>query len=333
MIDYLEKNIEIFQCPVCKNDLEFSKNVISCKINNHKFDIKDDIPLLFTDEVSSDKNLKITKNEKLFYEKYPFPNYDDFDNIHSLISKAEKSVFAKQLNDELPFNTRVLEVGCGTGQLTNYLSIAQREIVGVDMSFSSLSLGSKFKLEHNLNRSSFFQMNLFNPIFKDKVFHYIICNGVLHHTHNPKLGFKSITQLLKVGGMIIIGLYNRYGRISTHLRRQIFKLTGRKFNKIDSHLKRNDVGNIKKEMWYMDQYFNPHESTHSYSEVLIWFEENNIEFVTAIPKIFGTKENISNKLLEKSDKGSSFKRFLTEMEMAFKFNNEGGFYIMIGRKK
>ena len=66
---------------------------------------------------------------KSFYEETPFPNYDDFDSVGSLIEKARQGRFAKLLDDQVPPGTRILECGCGTGQLTNFLSIANR--VGV----------------------------------------------------------------------------------------------------------------------------------------------------------------------------------------------------------
>ena len=40
----------------------------------------------------------------------------------SLIDKANKSIFAKFLDEQIKFGSKILEVGCGTGQLSNFLS-------------------------------------------------------------------------------------------------------------------------------------------------------------------------------------------------------------------
>jgi SAM-dependent methyltransferase len=289
--------------------------------------------MMFAEEGENEIQSGITQKVKNFYEENPFPNYEESDNIALLISKAEFTVFAKLLNDELPFNTRTLEVGCGTGQLSNYLSIAHRYLFGIDISLNSLLLANNFKRDNSLNRSSFYQMNLFKPIFKDSSFNVLICNGVLHHTHDAFEGFHSIIKLLKKGGFVIIGLYNRFGRLSTNIRRELFKVTGNRFHAFDPFLKRKDITHVKKNVWYIDQYKHPHETTHTYGEVLKWFKQTGIEYISSIPEI----ENFSRlpedySLFSKKTSGNIFSRFLTQLIMPLTSNKEGGFFIIIGRK-
>ena len=176
-------------------------------------------------------------------------------------------------------------------------------------------------------------MNLFNPVFKDNSFHVVICNGVLHHTHNPYLGFKSIVRLLKTGGFVIIGLYNRYGRLMTNIRRLIFKVSGTRFHDFDPYLKRKDISDIKKNSWFLDQYKNPQESTHTFSEVLNWFNSNEIEYISSIPAIGSLSQNSDKfRLFAKKRDGNKFTRFISQILMPFTGQEEGGFFIMIGRK-
>ena len=54
-------------------------------------------------------------------------------SIIDLVKKSEMGYYAKFLNDQIPFNVNVLEVGCGTGQLSNYLGLASRNVFGTDM--------------------------------------------------------------------------------------------------------------------------------------------------------------------------------------------------------
>ncbi len=330
----IEQNIDILKCPSCSSDMVYHADKLICIENRHEFEIVNGIPLLFEDDKCNERNLNLTQKTKLFYEEYPFPNYDDFENPESLISKAEASVFAKQINEELPFNTRILEVGCGTGQLTNYLSISNRFVIGTDISYSSLTLGNDFKIRNSLKRSSFYQMNLFKPVFKDESFHTVICNGVLHHTPDPFKGFQSIVKLLKRNGYVIIGLYNLYGRLATHLRRGIFNITGNRLKGMDPYLRRADVGDTKKHAWFMDQYKNPHETTHTMGEVLKWFDSTGVEFVTSIPDSYIPIDEYCNPhLFSKTRRSSYFLRLITQLGMILRFRNEGGFFIMIGRKK
>lgn len=152
-----------------------------------------------------------------------------------------------------PVNIRVLEVGCGTGRLSNFLGVAHRIVFGVDMCLNSLKLGQEFRKRNSLERVGFYQMNLFRPIFREESFPFVICSGVFHHTSAPFAGFQSISRLVKKGGYILIGLYNRYGRITTDIRRTIFRIFGDHFKFLDPCLRDKNTGELKKLTWFMDQ--------------------------------------------------------------------------------
>ena len=330
----MKNSIDIFQCPVCSGELAVEDDYIFCEKNGHRFEIEGDIPLMFVEDCDNIHADRITQKVKQFYEENPFPNYDESDNPVLLNLKAETSIFAKLLNEEIPYNIRVLEVGCGTGQLSTYLSFAHRYVFGVDLSLNSLQLANNFKKKHELKRSSFYQMNLFKPCFKENSFHFIICNGVLHHTHEASEGFLSITRLLKKEGYVIIGLYNRFGRVFTNIRRGIFKMTGSFFHSFDPYLKRDDITYIKKNAWFIDQYHNPHETSHTFGEVLKWFDKAGIEFISSIPEI-GSLARLKDdyNLFVKQGTGKITSRFITQLFMPFLGSKEGGFFVVIGRKK
>ncbi len=65
-----------------------------------------------------------------FYEEAPFPNYDDLDSPESLRLKAERGVFARLLTEQIPFGSRILECGCGTGQLSNFPGLTWGRALG-----------------------------------------------------------------------------------------------------------------------------------------------------------------------------------------------------------
>ncbi|MHC4372475.1 MAG: class I SAM-dependent methyltransferase [Planctomycetota bacterium] len=130
---------------------------------------------------SDDDVPEVTKKVKAFYETNPFPNYDDHDTLRSLIEKARRSGLPPALDRAIGYNSTVLEVGCGTGQLTNFLGISCRRVIGSDICANSLRLGEQFRKEHKLDRVRFVQMDLFRPCFKPEQFDVILCCGVLHH--------------------------------------------------------------------------------------------------------------------------------------------------------
>jgi SAM-dependent methyltransferase len=139
----------------------------------------------------------------------------------------------------------VLEAGCGTGQLSNFLGIrAERTVYGTDICLNSLKLGQAFKEKNHLDNVTFLQMNLFKPVFKPETFDIIVSNGVLHHTGDPFLGFQTLSRLVKKGGYIVIGLYNKYGRLTTDFRRFIFKIFPNRFQFLDPRLKDSGLSEV-----------------------------------------------------------------------------------------
>ncbi|MHC4372474.1 MAG: class I SAM-dependent methyltransferase [Planctomycetota bacterium] len=157
----------------------------------------------------------------------------------------------------------------------------------------------------------------------------ILCCGVLHHTPDPLAGFQTLMPLLKPGGHIVIGLYNRYGRLLTDLRRRIFSCTGGRFKWIDPILRSGSLSKAQKKTWFADQYSHPHESKHTIAEVLQWFDHAGVEFVRCVfPEMLADVDN----LFEAQTRPVKADRFFTQARGALAGGREGGLFLTIGRK-
>ena len=245
------------------------------------------VPMSATEE---SRPRDVTETVKAFYEETPFPNYDGLDSRESLAAKARKGVFAKLLDEQLPRGALVLEAGCGTGQLSNFLGMSwTRKVVAGDLCLNSLRLAKGFADRYGIENVGFLQMNLFRPPFRNASFDVVISNGVLHHTADCEGAFRSILAKLKPGGLIFIGLYNRYGRLPTLWKRRLFKLLGRRSYFLDSRLRAGTHEPARIRAWFMDQYQHPHETRHSMDEVLGWFEKYGVDFVNATPHVDGSQ--------------------------------------------
>src|SRR5262245_54652191 len=117
---------QLLCCPKCRGRVLESQNGFECRQCRQSFPVTDNIPQLFWPTEWDPSKTYITNEMKKFYEAAPFPNYDDFDSVGTLVEKARKRIFAKLLDDQIPFGARIIECGCGTGQLTNFLSVAGR---------------------------------------------------------------------------------------------------------------------------------------------------------------------------------------------------------------
>ena len=224
--------------PDSKKEINFNENF------EYKF--FKDIPDLFLEDGNS-----LTKIQSDFYNDVKFPNYDNVEGFGSLLDKSRRSIFVKKLDDEIPMGSNILEAGCGTGQLSIALSRYARQIYGIDLSKGSLIEAKQFINSNDIKSVHLFRMNIFKLFFKENTFDVIISNGVLHHTYNPKLAFSKLVRVLKPGGIIVIGLYHRYGRIIQKIRQSLIKNFGDSFKFLDKRF-RDKISDKKKYAWFLD---------------------------------------------------------------------------------
>jgi SAM-dependent methyltransferase len=296
----------------------------------------DGIPNLFAPlQVPADGTVHdVTEMVKAFYEETPFPNYDGLDTRESLRVKARRGLFAALLDDQLPAGALVLEAGCGTGQLSNFLGMSwKRKVFAGDLCLNSLRLAKKFADRNAIRNVAFVQMNLFRPPFRDAVFDVVISNGVLHHTGDCEGGFAAILAKLKPGGLIFIGLYNAYGRLPTLWKRRAFSRFGPALYFLDRRLRDWEREPDRVRAWYMDQYRHPHETRHSMDEVLGWFGKHGVEFVNAVPHADGSAFDEREQLLLPRSPGTAWSRAAAQLRMLMSGGKDGGLFIMIGRKR
>lgn len=121
---------------------------------------------------------------------------------------------------------RVLEAGCGIGNLTELLSDTER-VVGVDIDASYVRLlRRRYAKEKHF---AFYQANLHDllslPQLADEDFDTVLCVNVLEHVRDDQLVLKNFAQLLKPGGHVVLQvpahpwLYTEVDRTLGHYRR------------------------------------------------------------------------------------------------------------------
>ncbi len=296
-------------CPVTGEMLQAAGDRLAAP-SGRQYAVSDGIPLLFVDEdgaaakaaMPDERAAPVTHAVQDFYEDAPFPNYNSFDNLPAFVRRADVSVFARLLRNQIPHNSNVLEIGCGTAMRTG--------IGGV----------------------RFIHMNLFVPAIRPGSMDVVISNGVLHHTYDTRKAFASIGRLVKPGGYVVLGLYNGIGRLRTDLRRVLVKAFGDRALVLDPHL-RKELSAEKRRAWIRDQYFHPQERKHSISEVLGWLAEDGFSFVSSIPKIIGTFRD-DEPIFKPQSPGTAFDRRVAEVAMLLSHSGgEGGVFICIGQRR
>ena len=307
--------------------MELRDNVLFCPQSQQSHPYTRGVPSLFIPTAGEGED--VTSRIKSFYEENPFPSYEGLEEFGELVSKGHANPFSRNLLNAIGYNKLILECGCGTGQLSNYLQLNNNHVLGIDMSLASLSLAIEHKRRNQLARSAFAQMNIFNLAIKDNSFDVVISHGVLHHTYDARKAFGHIVRKLKPGGIVMVGLYNSYGRIPTWLRSKVIRSLGPRID----YVVRNRIQDAEKaRIWIEDQYFNPHETWHSIDEVMDWFEENGIEFLNCSPSILDTDSELADNLFAKTHWGSNFQRVVTQLSWLATIAREGALFDMVGHK-
>lgn len=279
-----------------------------------------------------------------FYNRTPFPDFDlkRFPTREAL--RAVSYPFSRALDASIPLDATVIDIGTGTGQLAALLALSRKNVWGIDFSDSSLKKARDLKEKLQLNTLILRKVDILNTKEIDDIgekFDYVLCLGVLHHTGDAHVGFQNIVRLLKPGGFIAVGLYNSYGRLFHKMRMFLARTVFKNNDAVKDRFIKMQIGSIEdKERargWWNDQYLHPHESTHTVGEVLRWFREENIEYVTTLPPLTPFDymhvdiTGLWNSTFEK--KPSRFRRFRKQFLWVFTTHHDGGYWVTFGRRK
>ncbi|MEM3361722.1 MAG: methyltransferase domain-containing protein [Candidatus Anstonellaceae archaeon] len=230
----------------------------------------------------------IKKQVELFYSKYPYPSQnilslqDLFKSKHKKV--MEQILFCSTQNYESLKGIDVLDAGCGTGEKSLFLSYFGARVDAFDISPTSISIAKKTAKKLGLRVNFFVQS--FENFKTTKKYDLILAIGSLHHSANPKENFLKLSNYLKKDGVIVVGLYNLYGRFFIRIVRFLLKLIFKTPSKIVDFLLKFYKPPTKTAIVLLaDKYAVPHESYHTIGEVLGWFREANLKPLAIYPPI------------------------------------------------
>jgi 2-polyprenyl-3-methyl-5-hydroxy-6-metoxy-1,4-benzoquinol methylase len=148
---------------------------------------------------------------KKFYNAIQFPGLYTHEQL-SRYSHCPENAFLAFIHQYLQPGQRVLDSGCGTGLISNVFATRfASDFTAVDFS-DSILYGKKYAKKHNINNVHWEQQDLTTYKPKEK-FDVVICQGVLHHIPDYKTALQNLKQVVKTGGVLLIGLYHPYGKI------------------------------------------------------------------------------------------------------------------------
>jgi Flp pilus assembly protein TadD/2-polyprenyl-3-methyl-5-hydroxy-6-metoxy-1,4-benzoquinol methylase len=174
--------------------------------------IMTEIPIL--KEISDDVSRKVRAQ----YEENPYPRW-----VKLGISTKVKSISEMCAEQNLHLHSKsiknviapaILIAGCGTGQQSietaSYFSDCQ--VTAVDLSLASLAYAKRKTTELEITNLKYLQADILELNNLKQKFDIIESVGVLHHMDDPMVGWRVLTNLLKTGGLMRIGLYSELAR-------------------------------------------------------------------------------------------------------------------------
>jgi len=310
---------DLLACPRCGGRL----SALRCEACPAQYDAPRGIPDL---RLPADAR---TEEVRDFYMAAPFPGYPPEESYSGLRARASRSAFARSLDAAIPGDGTVLEMGCGTGQLTLFLASADRVVVGADLSRTSLELAQGAAERFGVGGARFVETDLRAPGLRREAFDVIVCNGVLHHTPDPRASFAAISRLVRPGGIMVVGVYNAVARMPLRVRRLVARLSGYRWIPGDPVLRERRGDPARRDAWVRDQYRHVEEHRHTIGEVRGWFQEAGLTWLRAYPS---TQLGSDGSDLFAQEDDWALERAVAQVGWMRSLGREGGVFAAVGAK-
>lgn len=173
----------------------------------------------------------VSEQVRAMYEEYPYPRWTRASRyrtrpLHAVLAE----VFPGQDFAEYAALTqpRILVAGCGTG--LHLLEVCRRyadaEVTGIDLSRASLAFASRKLREAQIDDVTLLHADILSLADWAETYDVIESVGVLHHMADPVAGWAVLTDRLRPGGLMRVGLYSEHARASVAKARAFIEREG-----------------------------------------------------------------------------------------------------------
>ena len=182
---------ELLACPACGGALSADW---SCRGCGARYQAHGGIPNL---RLASDARADVVRS---FYECAPFPGYPPRDSLTWLRARAERSAFARLLDQAIPGDARILDIGCGDGFHLDVLreyGLPGWRLEGIDPSERAVEAAGKRGLK--VRRGLVQEIDL-----SPDPYDLALMIATIEHVDDPPAVLTAVGRLLKPGGRVVV---------------------------------------------------------------------------------------------------------------------------------
>ena len=147
---------------------------------------------------------------KEFYSRLQFPGTYTIEDL-KFYDNVVCNSYLKLFDDAVSQSKTVLDIGCGSGFIINFLARRYPNIKFDAVDFSdSIDTAKQFSKDHSIYNVNYYKED-FLTWETDKTYDLVLSNGVLHHIPEYKRAVDKIHKLAT--DKVVIGIYNQYGKL------------------------------------------------------------------------------------------------------------------------
>ena len=147
---------------------------------------------------------------KEFYDQNPFPGEYTWAQLMD-VSYPPTNRYLRVIDKHLSHHQTVLDVGCGTGLITNLFATRyQSRFVGVDFS-RGIDIAEQFARINRIDNVEYHKEDFYHFYPRDQ-FDVVIAQSFLTHAIDPLTALNKLKMHTKTGGTLIFSVYNPAGQ-------------------------------------------------------------------------------------------------------------------------
>lgn len=191
-------------------DPPIAEGRLACGGCGRAFAISNGIPRLLADEAPPADDTASTRRA---FER----QWRHYHRLGRIFGKDPAAMSRNLVNERMGARIRagwypgrwVLDAGCGHGRYLSRFAALGATAVGVDVGRGPEAAG----VPRDDPRIHVVQGDVLRLPFADGAFDLAFCDGVLHHTPDPRRGFAELCRVVKPGGAVYVWLYPREGAL------------------------------------------------------------------------------------------------------------------------